>query len=182
MPDERIQFIIDNLQESLDVEVKNWLNGLASRDDEARLAKEIIALASGGGSYVLIGFDDAGADSPEIEPEEGQLEAFTQDAISNLVERNAMPPCQCRVEEYKRAGSEQEHPVIVVPGEHRTPVWARRGSPNDELQNGKVYIRRPGGRSEVARNQDDWEKLIDRLIQARQADILDAIREIITPL
>ena len=49
------------------------------------------------------------------------------------------------------------------------------------LASGKVYIRRPGGYSEEARNQDDWEKLIERLVKARQGDMLDSIREILNP-
>jgi len=49
------------------------------------------------------------------------------------------------------------------------------------LQNGTVYVRRPGGSSEPARTQDDWEKLIDRLVKARQDDQLIAIRKIFNP-
>ena len=76
----------------------------------------------------------------------------------------------------------RKHPVIIVPGEHRTPLFAAKGSPNGKsLVSGKVYIRRPGGYSEEARNQDDWEKLIDRLVKARQGDMLDSIREILSP-
>lgn len=37
--EEKIQFIIDNLQEGLDVEVKSWLNGLQDKADKSKLAK-----------------------------------------------------------------------------------------------------------------------------------------------
>ncbi len=181
MQDEKIQFIIDNLQEGLDVEVKNWLNGLQDKADKAKLAKEIIALGNNGGGLVFIGFDDEGVDHPEIDPADGEFETFTQDAIAAIVDRYVMPPCQCRVEFYTRTGGSQSHPVVIVPGEHRTPLWAQRGSEGNELENGKVYVRRPGGKSEVARNQDDWEKLIERLVKARQSEMLGAIREIIEP-
>ena len=77
MPDEKIQFIADNLQENLEVEVKNWLNGLQAKSDKAILAREIIALANHGGGYIFIGFDDKGATLPEIAPAVGELEAFT---------------------------------------------------------------------------------------------------------
>ncbi|MEX0921426.1 MAG: ATP-binding protein [Rhodovibrionaceae bacterium] len=188
MPSEKIQFLINNLQENLEVEVKNWLGGLATNEERSKLAKEIIALANSGGGYIFIGFSDEGEGHPEIEPEQGQLEAFTQDTVSDIVRRYVEPPCQCGLEFYTRDGSEIRHPVIIVPGEHRTPVWAKRSSPGqggagDErtLEITRVYVRRPGGASEPARTQDDWEKLLDRLVKARQSDQLDAIREILNP-
>ncbi|MCY4056125.1 MAG: ATP-binding protein [Cyanobacteria bacterium MAG CAR4_bin_6] len=178
-----IQFLVNNLQESLDVEVKNWLNGFQENGDKAKLAKEIIALANSGGGLIFIGFEDQGdVILPEIKPAVGELEAFTQDAIAEIVQRYVSPPCQCRVEMVSRKGSENQHPVIIVPGEHRTPLFAAKGSRDGRsLASGKVYIRRPGGYSEEARTQDDWEKLIDRLVKARQGDMLDSIREILSP-
>jgi hypothetical protein len=45
-------------------------------------------------------------------------------------------------------------------------VWAKHGSPDEKtLKAATVYIRRAGGFSEPPRNQDDWEKLIDRLVK-----------------
>ena len=181
MPDPKVQFIIDNLQENLEVEVKNWLNGLQDNANKAKLAKEIIALANNGGGYVFIGFDDASADLPEIQPNAGEFEAYTQDAIAAVVHRYVTPPCQCVLEFAARTGSNITHPVIIVPGNHRTPLFAVRGGPNGEIENEKVYVRRPGGYSEAARNQDDWEKLLERLVKARQSEMLGAIREILDP-
>ncbi|TVQ94622.1 MAG: hypothetical protein EA397_01275, partial [Deltaproteobacteria bacterium] len=74
------------------------------------------------------------------------------------------------------------HPVITVPGDHRTPVWAARSSPDQStLRTDTVYVRRPGGSSEPPKTQDDWEKLLERLLRARGTDLLDAIREIMHP-
>ena len=181
MPGPRVQFIIDNLQESLEVEVKNWLNGLQDNANKAKLAKEIIALANNGGGYVFIGFNDAIDKLSEIQPKAGEFEAYTQDAIAAVVHRYVTPPCQCRLEFAARAGSNITHPVIIVPGKHRTPLFAKSGGPNGEVENAKVYVRRPGGYSEPAKNQDDWEKLIERLVKARQSEMLGAIRETIDP-
>lgn len=179
---ERIRHEIENLQEGLDVEVKNWLNGLATNDEKAKLAKEIIALSNHGGGYIFIGFDDEGEGHPEIEPEVGESEAFNQDNLAAIVSRYIQPPMQCAVSFHSREGGEIRHPVITVPGKHRTPVWAARASPDERtLQQGKIYIRRPGGASEEARNQDDWEKLLERLVAARQSEQLEAIRTILNP-
>lgn len=182
MTDEQIQALIDNLQEGLYVEVKNWLGGLVEERERARLAKEIIALANSGGGAIFIGFDDADG-HPEVAPAAGQLEAFSQDGVAAVVARYVSPPCQCRVAYARRTGSDVRHPVIVVPGDHRTPLYASRADPEQRLlQTGQVYVRRPGGASEPSRTQDDWEKLIDRLVKARQDDLLAAMRKVINPL
>lgn len=181
MPDSKLQFLIDNLQENLEVEAKNWLGGIAGNGNKASLAKEIIALANHGGGYVFIGYDDSGPELLELEPQTGELEAFTQDAIASIVHRYVIPPCQCRVELVTPTGSTIQHPVIIVPGNHRTPLFAARGGPSGELESGNVYVRRPGGNSERARTQDDWEKLIERLVKARQSEMLAAIRDVLDP-
>lgn len=182
MSSTKIQSIIDNLQEGLEVEAKNWLNGLISPDDQAKLAKEIIALANHGGGYVFIGFADANGELTPIAPTADESKVFTQDQIANLVERYVSPPCQCVVEYYKQKSGTISHPVIVVPGNHRVPIWAKRGAPDTNiLRNDRVYIRRPGGKSEEARTQDDWERLLDRLVKSRQNTLIDAIREAINP-
>lgn len=179
---DRIEHLINNLTERLDVEVKNWLNGLQTNDDKAKLAKEIIALANSGGGDIFIGFDDKGVGHPEVPHRPGELEAFSQDSIADLVHKYATPPFQCRIEFRRREGCEVAHPVITVPGDHRTPVMAKRGSPDgNALRQGTVYVRRPGGHSEPARTQDDWEKLLDRLVRARGNEMLDAIRAVLNP-
>lgn len=179
---DRITFLVNNLTERPDVEVKNWMGGLQTNDDRARLAKEIIALANNGGGDIFIGFDDEGAGHPEIPPQPEEAEAFSQDSIAGLIHRYCDPPFQCRVGLHKREGGEIMHPVITVPGGHRTPVMARRGSPDQTtLRPGTVYVRRPGGSSEPARTQDDWERLLDRLVRARRDEMLDAIRDVLNP-
>lgn len=175
-----IPTLIENLRESREIEVKNWLGGLDGNDHQARLAKEIIAIANSGGGLIFIGFEDEGG-HPSIVPDVGFFEGFTQDAISNLVERYVSPPCQCTVIYQLRISSGVRHPVILVPGRHRVPLFARRGNDACNLQNGAVYVRRQGGRSEPARTQDDWEVLIDSLVQGRMTDQLNAIREIMHP-
>ena len=182
MNKDRIKFRINNLSEGMDVEVKNWLNGLADTDAQAKLAKEIVALANCGGGEIYVGFSDDGEGHPEIEPKPGERDAFAQDRISSLIERYATPSFQCTVGLFRREGSKIDHPVITVPGEHRTPVWAKRGgSDPSRLKAGTVYVRRPGGASEPARTQDDWERLLDRLVRARRDEMLDAIRDVLNP-
>jgi hypothetical protein len=178
---DKIQLLLLNLSESLDVEIKNWLGGLGSNDEKSKLAKEIIALANNGGGFLFVGFDDA-LPHNEIEPPVGVYEAFSQDAITSIADKYIDPPIQCEVRYVTPPQSEIVHPIIVVPGQHRTPLFAKSGSPDSKtLVPGIVYTRRPGGKSEPIRTQDDWEKLLDRLVKARQSDQLSAIREILEP-
>ena len=183
MNNDIVKFQIDNLQESLDVEVKNWLNGLQSNDDKAKLAKEIIALANHGGGYIFIGFEDEDENGfhKEIQPNQIESSGFSQDTVSSVVERFSEPSCQCVLGYFKRSGSEIPHPVIFVPGEHRTPIWAKRGNDTADLKQKTVYIRGVGAQSRPPINQDEWEKLINRLVKARQGELLSSIRDILSP-
>lgn len=183
MPDPRVQQLIDQLGETEFVEVKNWLGGLAERDEQARLAKEIIALANSGGGYIILGFtDDEGQGHQPIEPQQNEASGFTQDNISAAVHRYCTPAIQCGVELYRQADGDIDHPVIQVPAANRVPVFAARQSPdNRTLTNGTVYVRRPGGNSEPCRTQDDWERLLERLVHSRQDELMNAIRNVLNP-
>ena len=181
MSSTRIEQIANALRETLDIEIKNWLGGLTERIDQAKLAREIIALGNHGGGYIFIGFsDDEG--HPEIPPQNDEERAFTQDAISGVVERFIEPSCQVNVDTVQLVGSEIVHPVITVPGSHRTPLWAKRGASDEVvLKNATIYIRRPGAKSEPPRTQDDWEKLIDRFVKSRQSELVAAMRSVLNP-
>jgi len=177
----KIQQIALDLHETLNIEVKNWLNGLTDRLDQAKLAREIIALANHGGGYVFIGFSDDDG-HPELAPVDGEESAFSQDSVSGVVERFIEPSCQVKVETVCLPGSSIHHPVLVVPGSHRTPLWAKRGAADEDvLKSATVYIRRTGAKSEPPRSQDDWEKLIDRFVKARQSEIISAMRNVLNP-
>ena len=62
--------LIKEPRETLDVEVKEWLD-LADNDHRAGIAKETIALANHGGGYIVVGFkemDDGTFRSAEPHP------------------------------------------------------------------------------------------------------------------
>lgn len=183
MPEQRIQELIDQLRESEFVEVKNWLGGLHQNEEKSTLAKEIIALANSGGGHIFIGFDDDNVHGHEpIEPQQDEANAFSQDSISALVHRYCTPAIQCSVEMYRQTGRDIRHPVISVPAAVRVPVFAARQSPdNRTLTNGTVYVRRAGGNSEPCRSQDDWERLLERLVHSRQDQRGNAIRNVLNP-
>lgn len=178
-----MEALIDELlqepREALDVEVKEWLD-LTDNGHRALIAKEIIALANHGGGYIVVGFKELsdGAFEPAT-PCPANLDAWSQDSIQNIVAKYVDPTIQCRVMHRERPGTTDRYPIIVVPGGHRSPVRAKSGSPDgSKLVPHRTYIRRPGPSSEEPKTTEEWDRLFERCVQARQAELLDAMRSI----
>ena len=180
MQTSEVKELINELKESEFIEVKNWLGGLSDNNEKARLAKEIIALANSGGGHIFIGFsDDKGNGHKPIEPEPKEEVAFSQDSVSSIVHRYCIPAIQCKVNFHCQADENIKHPVISVPASGHVPIYASRSSDKKILVDGTVYVRRPGGHSEPCRTQDDWERLLNRLVLSRQNEIIQAIRGVL---
>ena len=170
--------LINEPREAMDVEVKEWLD-LNDNDHRAALAKEIIALANHGGGYIVIGFKELADGTFEpARPRPDTLDAWSQDAIQAIVAKYVDPGVQCRVF-HRTATSGEKHSVIAIPGGHRIPVRAKAGSPDGKrLVANRVYIRRPGPNSEEPRTAEEWDRFLERCLQNRQAELLDAMRSI----
>jgi hypothetical protein len=166
-------------REALDVEVKEWLD-LTDHDQKASLAKEIIALANNGGGYLLVGFAQHQDSSfTPANPRPATVDAWSQDAIQTIVAKYVEPAVQCQVLHRAAPGSQDRYPVIIVPGGHRVPIRARRGSPDGKkLVALRTYIRRAGPSSEEPRTAEEWDRLIERCLQNRKSELLDAMRSI----
>lgn len=177
---EHLQSLVDEPREALDVEVKRWLD-LSDKPGQATLAKAAIALANHGGGYVVLGFaeqPDGSFVSCDLRPE--SLEGFSQDAIARIIVAYAEPSFQVVVKHIARRDSDVRHPVIVVPGSHRTPILAKKGSPDQKtLVTGRAYIRRPTPESAEPSNAMEWRDLLDRCIRAGRDSLLDAIRDVL---
>jgi hypothetical protein len=168
-------------REALDVEIKDWLD-LSTNDHRALLAKEVIALANHGGGHLVIGFAE-GADGTFVDGQSrpATLDAWSQDAIQSIVAKYCDPSVQCRVTHQSRRISPDRFPVISVPGGHRTPIRAKSASPDGKsLALNRIYIRRPGPSSEEPKTTAEWDALLERLVQNRQAELVDAMRSIMS--
>ena len=108
--------LINEPRETLDVEVKEWLD-LTDNDHRALIAKEIIALANHGGGILVIGFEEStdGTFRPSAS-RPVNLNAWSQDGIQSIIAKYADPSVQCRVHHRARTASTEKHPIIVVPG------------------------------------------------------------------
>ena len=59
----RLADLLRDPRETLDVELKVWLDIAANAEHKATLAKALIALANHGGGYVVFGFAQTGGDN-----------------------------------------------------------------------------------------------------------------------
>ncbi len=113
-------------------------------------------------------------------PRPTDLNAWSQDELQSIVARYIDPPIQCRVWHRPHPSTGEAYPIIAVPGGHRVPVRAKAGSPDGRrLVINRIYIRRPGPNSEEPQNTDEWDRFFERIVQNRQAELLNAMRSIL---
>ncbi len=175
---QEIEGYVAEPSETMTVEHKGWLD-LTVEADRAKIAKAAMALANFGGGVIVIGFREnneaGGALASETRP--AHIERYGPDAVNAAVRRYARPAFHCHVEHAVHPVSGNEHTVIVVPGDHLTPIMTGRDCERIVGQN-KVYVRKPGPMSEDARTPEEWSQILDRCVRAHRDDLLDAFRTI----
>ncbi len=131
------------------------------------------------GGFVLVGFAEGDSGAFTCSTREGSLAAWSQDAVHSIIAKYIDPSFQCVVAHPVSSNTGTAHPVIVVPGGHRSPVRAKAGSPDGTtLVTNRVYIRRPGPNSEEPRSSAEWDSLFERCLQNRKTELLEALRSI----
>lgn len=176
----QLQSLVDDPREALNIEVKRWLD-LTAKADQAVLAKAAIALANHGGGFIVLGFDELTDGAFECHlPRPASFDAYSQDVIARIVATYAEPAFQVQVSHVARQADGAAHPVVHVPGGHRSPIMAKKGSPDQKtLITGRVYIRRPTPESAEPGSAVEWRDLLDRCVRAGRDDLLDAIRGVL---
>ena len=172
-------FLLDP-RETLDIEIKGWLDLAHSEEHKATLAKALLAMANHGGGRVILGLrEDNSAFTTDSEAP-ATLDAYTQDAINGIVKRYAEPAFHCSVHHIRHPSSGCVHPIIGVPGGHRAPIRAKRNGPNNNIVKvHAVYIRRPGPESAEPLTAREWEQLFTRCVVGQRDELLDQIRNIV---
>jgi hypothetical protein len=174
--DELLPFVAEP-REDLAAEYKNWLN-LTDTNHKAVLAKAAIAIANHGGGYIIIGMRDERAQLVSMSrPHE--IPAITQDAVNAAIKRFSTPEFHCEVYVVPHPETSVRHPVIVVPGGMTEPVMSKRDC-QDVIAQNRVYIRKPGPRSEEPQTGEEWRALLRRCVQNGREDMLDSIRAIVS--
>ena len=170
-----LQQLVETPSEHLNVELKGWLD-LTGNGHRGTLAKALIALANHGGGVAVIGFDDHG-NPAENRPD--NLGPYDQDAINDVLDRFADPAFHCNVQNVTREADGLEYPVILVPGGHKIPIRSRRGSPDNEIQADRYYVRRPGPASEMPQGGHEWDELIRRCVRNSIDEIAALVRDVL---
>ncbi|KAB1068821.1 AlbA family DNA-binding domain-containing protein [Methylobacterium planeticum] len=180
--DAQLEALVTSPREDLHIEVKSWLD-LADGLGKATLAKAIIALANHGGGFILLGFEELPGGVFEPAPNRpATLAGYSQDGVNGIVQSYVAPPFHCTVHYVRHPGSGDLFPIIAIPGGHKVPVQAARGSSdnNKTLANGRYYIRRPGPQSMEPSTPEEWRELVGRCVRAGREDLLEAIRDVLS--
>ena len=172
-----IEALLRSPSESLEVEIKDWLDP-ASRQDQAKLAKAMIALANHGGGRILIGFSESPQGyHPSTDDRPTNLDSYSTDSINDIVKRYAEPIFHCICDHVPHPETGQPHPVIRVPGGHKTPIRSKRAGPAGKtIRQNVYYIRRPGPASEEPRSGGEWDEFLRRCIVNARGNLVKQFR------
>lgn len=130
-----------------------------------KLVKHIMAMANTGGGWIVIGHEDG-----TLQPDPNHLDKVTATydtttltaAVKKVVERGQAVRLIVHKELNPRKGL--IYPIIRVEESERTPLICRSTKPasNPILQQGKVYVRRPGAETTEIQTPEDWDELNER--------------------
>lgn len=174
--------LVDNPRETLDIEVKGWLdldNGMA----RANLARHIAALANAGGGYLVFGFSD---DLTRDQNRPQSLESFNRDLFSSIVKKYLTPTLQCEVA-IVAASDGSAFPIVRVPRTGSVPICAKADGPaNDKgrpqgIQKGIHYGRKDGPESAPLATPEDWAPVIRRCLLKDRERLLSDFAGLVAP-
>jgi hypothetical protein len=169
-----LQDLVENPPETLDVELKDWMDIANDGVARANVARHIAALANHGGGYLLFGFKDNRVPNPSSPY---SIEAFHRDIISSIVKKYLTPIFQCEVD-FIRSSVGITHPVIWVPSHGAVPVCSKADGPQDQkgrpqgIRKGTYYLRGPGPESVPITTPEQWGPLVHRCIARERTTLV----------
>ncbi|RYH25732.1 MAG: hypothetical protein EON54_24185, partial [Alcaligenaceae bacterium] len=166
-----------NPSETLDFEVKQWLN-LDDPEDQGLVAKALIALENNGGGFLLFGYREVdGLLKPDPNRPES-LEAYLTDSMNAIVRKRAEPFFHVESTLQRHPESNEEFPLIRVSGASRIPVRSASETPRRSLRQHVYYIRAAGPQSRAPESAAEWDALIRRAVRNQRDEILDMLRSL----
>ena len=174
-----IDGLVGNPSESLNVEVKRWIDPTQSVGIE-KIVKGALALRNRNGGFFVVGFDDSTL-APDVanEPKNAK-QLFHIDIIQGLISQYASDPFEIEIAWGKRDG--RQYPIIVVPSGVKVPVASKRdlidGS-RTAIRVGAVYFRSlasNGTPSTTEAKPTDWADIVEICFDNREADVGRFIR------
>lgn len=169
--------LVNSPRETLSVEIKQWLN-IGENGHKAIIAKAVIAIANHGGGNLIIGFEEQEEAFLSTQRPDG-YPVITTDGFNQCIRRFLSIELHCEVYSAVHVTSGVEHPVVFIPGGHKSPIFSRRGVEGNALIANRCYVRRPGPSSAEPESVDDWNQLLDRCLFNRKSEMIDGIRQIV---
>ncbi len=177
---QRLADLLVDPRENLDLEIKNWLDLRGDNEAKATFAKTALALANHGGGFIVLGLTETAQGCVEAEGRPVTLDSYGQDLINGIVQYYADPAFHCAVHVVARQDG-RLFPIVVVPGNHRSPIRAKRAGPHGNIiADNAIYVRKSGPRSEVPTSGQDWDGLLARCLANRRDEMFDQIRDLIS--
>ena len=177
-----IQDLIDNPQEALHIELKQWVDLSTDNVARAKIARHLAALANNGGGYLLFGFKDDG--TPET-PQSIDPKYYSRDLISGIIDKYLSPPFQIEVFFVPRSPGGDVYPIVRVPSHGKVPICSKRNGPHDDkgkpqgIREGLYYIREPGPKSIEIRTAAQWHDVIHRCVINERDSLLKALGKLL---
>jgi hypothetical protein len=176
MPDgERIRELLARPAESLNVELKTWLDPRNPEGVE-KIIKSIFALRNRNGGFLIIGYNNKTATPDLYSGKEDVRSVFHFDYIQSLISRYASDPFEVEVAFGQHSG--QYYPVIFVSEGVKVPVVIKRDFRVDGgkylLREGDIYFRTLGANgtaSSAKLKPSDIGDLMEICFENREADI-----------
>ena len=178
----RLESLVAQPRETLEIELKEWLDVGGDKLHDADLGQACLALANHGGGFVVIGFQEGGSRWVPAPDRPSDLDKYNADYINGIIKKYADPPFHCEVHFVADPATGEKYPVVVVPGGHQVPVRAKSADPERRhIKEHAYYIRRPGPESAPPRSAAEWHTLIRRCVLAARDDLLEGIRAAVMP-
>lgn len=172
---EDIEALVDQPRESLNVELKPWLD-LDDDRHKAEFVRACLALFNSNGGFLLIGFNDKTLKPKPYRFRDDVAVKYHADTVLAAVTRHASRPIDLQVEFVDRGG--QEYPCVIIPEGVNSPVVATREikvNGRFRLERGAVYTRtlKSNGTPSTSKAQsaDDWDRVIEHCLSNREAEV-----------
>lgn len=170
------QSLLASPGERQDVEYKASIPFDADSEFGLKLVKHTLGMANIGGGWIVIGHEDG---TLQPDPNHSNEVAATYDTtlLSAAVNKVVAHGQTVRLVVHKELNPRTRlvYPVIRVEGFERTPFICRSTKPDNKkpvLQEGKVYIRRPGAETTEIQTPEDWDELLKRCVSQRRGEFL----------
>ncbi|WP_423460304.1 hypothetical protein [Ottowia sp. VDI28] len=163
-------------RETLDFEVKQWLN-MADPESQGLVAKALIALENHGGGFLLFGYRENNDKSLSPDPNRPiSLEAYLTDALNAIIKKRAEPVFHVEVTLQRHPTSNEEYPLVRVAGTSKVPVRSDSATAGGSLKQHVYYMRAPGPESRAPLNASEWDALLRRSITNQREEIISLFR------